>query len=281
MCREGKPAPVGKQLVDKEGLMSKRNGILLFTVLMILGLAGCGKKEEESTIGPAKETTSAPAPTPIDPTTVGEVTGKISFEGTRPKPQRINMDQDPTCERKNHGPVFAEDGAVNDDGTLSNAFVYVKAGAEKLTFAPPATTAVLDQNGCMYKPHVLGIMAGQILQIISSDDTTHNIHPVPQNNREWNMSQTPGAAPIQQKFMHPEIMIPIKCNQHAWMRAWLGVTSNPFFAVTGSDGTFALNGLPPGDYTIEAWTATFGTQEQKMTVGAKESKTVNFKFKSS
>jgi plastocyanin len=243
---------------------------------MILALAGCRKQETPTE--PANETVS-PAPTPIDPATVGEVTGKISFDGPKPPPQKIVMDDDPTCMQKHHGPVLAEDGAVNDNGTLSNVFVYVKAGAEKYTFAPPVEPVTLDQNGCMYKPHVLGIMAGQTLRISTSDDTTHNIHPIPVNNREWNMSQTPGSAPIEQKFVHPEIMIPVKCNQHPWMRAWIGVTSNPFFAVTGSGGKFTLKGLPAGDYTIEAWTAKFGTQDQNITVGAKESKTVDFTFK--
>ncbi len=259
--------------------MNKRKWIWPIGAVMILTLVGCAGKENKTTTGPAKETISAPPPTPIDPTTVGEVIGRISFEGVRPRPQRINMDQDPACLPKHRGPVIAEDGAVNDDGTLSNAFVYVRAGAEKYTFAPPAEPKILNQDGCMYKPHVLGLMTGQILKIVSSDDTTHNIHPMPQNNREWNMSQAPGAAPIEQKFMHPEIMIPVKCNQHPWMRAWIGVTSNPFFAVSGNDGTFAIKGLPPGDYTIEAWTANFGTQEQKVTVGAKQTKTVDFKFK--
>ncbi len=259
--------------------MTKRNWILLVTSLLAASLLGCGTRTNDSSTGAGKESISAPAAIPIDPATVGGIAGSVSFVGAKPAPQRINMEQDPTCEHKNPGPVFAEDGRVNDNGTLAGAFVYVKAGAEKYAFAPPATPAVLDQNGCMYKPHVLGIMTGQVLQIISSDDTTHNIHPMPQNNREWNMSQTPGAAPLLQKFMHPEIMIPIKCNQHNWMKAWLGVSSNPFFAVTGSDGTFTLQGLPPGDYTIAAWTATFGTQEQKVSIGAKESKSVNFVFK--
>ena len=178
---------------------------------------------------------------------MGEVTGKISFDGAKPKQQRIMMDQDPVCVQKHGGkPVFAEDGEVNDNGTLPNVFVYVKAGAEKYTFAPPADPVILDQDGCMYKPHVLGIMAGQTLKIVSSDATTHNIHPMPKDNREWNMSQAPGAAPIEQKFARPEIMVPVKCNQHPWMRAWIGVTSNPFFAVSGSDGTFTIKGLPPG-----------------------------------
>jgi plastocyanin/predicted small lipoprotein YifL len=260
--------------------MNNRKLIWLFTALMILALVGCGKKEETTTEAPP-ETTTAPPPTPIDQSTVGSVTGKISFEGAKPKQQRIMMDQDPVCVQKHNGPVVAEDGEVNGNGTVPNVFVYVKAGAEKYTFAPPADAVTLDQDGCMYKPHVLGLLAGQTLKIVSSDATTHNIHPMPKDNREWNMSQAPGAAPIEQKFARPEIMVPVKCNQHPWMRAWIGVTSNPFFAVSGSDGTFTIKGLPPGDYTIEAWTATFGTQDQTVTVGAKETKTVDFKFKAS
>ncbi len=252
--------------------MNRRLWILSF--ILAVSLAGCSKKAEEPESGPVKE-----SPTPIDPATIGEITGKIMFSGTPPKAQRINMDQDPTCQQKNPGPVYAEDGKVNPNGTLPNAFVYVKSGAEKYVFAPPAEPATLDQNGCMYKPHVLGIMAGQILRIVTSDDTTHNIHPMPQNNREWNMSQLPGAPPLEQIFKHPEIMIPIKCNQHPWMRAWLGVVANPFFAVTGSDGTYSLKGLPPGNYTIGAWTATFGTKEQTISLAAKEAKTLDFLFK--
>ncbi len=246
--------------------------------LMVMALVGCGKKAEQTTTGAGKEAISTPPPTPIDPATVGEVSGQVIFEGARPQPQRINMDQDPVCTEKHHGPVFAEDGAVNSNGTLPNVFVYVKAGAEKYTFAPPTESVTLDQVGCMYSPHVLGLMAGQVLEIASRDPTTHNIHPIPVNNREWNMAQTPGADVIKQKFMHPEIMIPVKCNQHPWMRAWIGVTSNPFFAVTGGDGAYTLKGLPPGDYTIGAWTATFGAEEQRVTLGAKETKTLNFKF---
>ena len=263
-------------------MMYKRNWIGFFTAaiaVIVVALAGCGNRQGDVTTETTKQTASGPPPRPVDPATVGAVTGTVSFDGTRPKPQSINMDQDPTCTEKHHGPVTAEDGAVNQNGTLPNVFVFVKTGAEKYAFAPPVDPVVLDQNGCMYKPHVVGLMAGQILKIISSDDTTHNVHPIPQNNREWNMSQKPGDAPLVQKFARPEIMIPVKCNQHPWMRAWIGVTSNPYFSVSGSDGSFILKGLPPGNYTIDAWTATFGTQEQKVTVGAKETKTLDFKFK--
>jgi hypothetical protein len=123
----------------------------------------------------------------------------------------------------------------------------------------------------------------QTVHIISSDATTHNIHPQPKDNREWNESQAPGAPALDKKFARAEVMIPVKCNQHPWMRAYIGVVKNPFFSVTGSDGTFTIKGLPPGDYTIGAWTVVGSpgpqTQGQKVTVGPKESKTVDFSFK--
>ncbi len=263
--------------------MNNRKWMWLFTGVMVLALVGCSKKEETET---TTEAPTTPAATPIDQSTVGEVTGKISFAGAKPKTARIMMDQDPVCVQKHAGQaVFAEDGEVNSNGTLPNVFVYVKSGAEKYTFAPPADPVELNQDGCMYKPHVLGIMAGQTLKIASMDPTTHNIHPMPKDNREWNMSQAPGAAPIEQKFARPEVMVPVKCNQHPWMRAWVGVTANPFFAVSGNDGTFTIKGLPPGDYTIEAWTVIGGgagqTQDQTVTVGPKETKNVDFNFKAS
>jgi uncharacterized protein (DUF2141 family) len=74
-------------------------------------------------------------------------------------------------------------------------------------------------------------------------------------------------------------MVPVKCQIHNWMRAYIGVVSNPFYAVTGDDGTFSLKGLPPGTYTIQVWQEKYGTQEQQITVGAKDSKTLDFTIK--
>ncbi len=261
--------------------MNKQKIFWLLAVVAIVLLVGCGGKKGEVSEQPAETPAEAP-PTPIDQATVATITGKVLFQGAKPKLKSIMMDQDPVCVQKHSAsPAHVEDGEVNSNGTLPNVFVYVKEGAEKYTFATPTEQVVLDQNGCMYKPHVLGIQVGQDLHIISSDPTTHNIHPMPTDNREWNESQAPGAAPLDKKFARPETMIPVKCNQHPWMRAYIGVMKSPFFAVTGSDGTFTIQGLPPGDYTIESWTATFGTQTQKVTVGPKESKTVDFTFKAS
>ena len=149
--------------------MNNPKSIWFLAAVMILALVGCNKKAATTNKSPSAAIT-APPPTPIDPATVGEVTGKISFVGARPKRQRIDMDQDPACLEKHGGkPVFAEDGEVNDDGTLANVFVYVKAGAEKFVFVPPPDPVVLTQDGCMYLPHVLGIMAGQTLRIVTTN----------------------------------------------------------------------------------------------------------------
>jgi hypothetical protein len=264
--------------------MKQRRISLFLLCAATLAFVSCGQKESTGPAEegpPAESSTPAAPPTPIDQATVATVSGTIKFDGAKPKLSKLMMDQDPVCVQKHSGAVMAEDGAVNDNGTLPNAFVYVKSGAAKYTFAPPTASAELDQDGCMYKPHVIGVQVGQTLSILTKDATTHNIHPMPKDNREWNISQAPNAAPLEQKFSREEIMIPVKCNQHPWMKSYIGVTKNPFFSVTGSDGKFNITGLPPGDYTIGVWTATFGTQEQKVTVGPKEAKTLDFTFKSS
>ena len=248
-------------------------------VLVVLALAGCSKKTSETSEEETSGATSAPAGVPVDASTVGEITGKIMFDGGHPKLAVIKMDQDPVCVSKHSAPVHVEDGEVNANNTVPNAFIYVKEGAEKYSFPTPADAVTLDQNGCMYKPHVFGVMAGQTLNIVSSDPTTHNIHPMPTDNQQWNESQPPGAAPLEKTFARQEVMIPVKCNQHPWMRAYIGVMKTSLYAVTGDDGTYTIKGVPPGDYTIEAWTATFGTQDQKVTVAPKATETRDFTFK--
>ena len=206
----------------------------------------------------------------------GEISGKIFFKGTPPKRGVLDMSSDPVCAGEHSQPVLAPDGEVNSNGTLPNVFLYIESVPGHFQTPPPAT---LDQVGCMYEPHVLGVMVGQELLIVSKDPTTHNVHFMSKINRAWNETQLPGAPPLVHKFSHPEIMIPVHCNHHPWMRAFLGVTSNPFFAVTGDEGTFSIKGLPAGEYTLHAWTATFGDQQQKIAVHSGETAEANFTFK--
>ena len=185
---------------------------------------------------------------------------------------------DPECTKMHPGGVNTEEAITGSDGTLRNVIVYVSDGLGDRTFEPPANPVVIEQKGCTYRPHVLTMQANQKIQIVNSDPTSHNIHPMPLNNREWNKSQPFGQPPIEATFAREEIAIPVNCNEHPWMHAYIAVFKHPFFVVTGKDGRFDLKNLPPGEYTISAWHEKFGTVEQKITVGPKEEKTVDFVF---
>ena len=236
-------------------------------------LTACGKKEEQSA-APSTAATPAPAATPIDPATAASVSGTVSFAGTAPKAAKIDMSQDPACKGSNTAETVAAAG-----GKLSNVFVYVKDGLGTRTFDVPKEPVTIDQSGCKYHPHVLGVMTGQTLKIVNSDPTTHNIHPTPAANREWNESQPPKATALEKTFAREEIMLPVKCNQHPWMKMYVNVVKSPFYAVTGPDGKFEIKGLPPGDYKLEFVQEKMGKQEQKVTLAAKDSKTVDATFK--
>jgi plastocyanin len=208
----------------------------------------------------------------------GEITGKVEYEGARPKLREIYMNRDPECMRENQGrTVYVQDGAVNGNGTLPNVFVYAKTGGSGQS-AVPRKPVVLDQQGCIFVPHVLGIMVGQTLKVLNSDFTMHNVHVTPKDNPQWNESQPPGAAPLYKKFGNPEIMIPVSCNEHPWMKAYIGVVKNPYYGVTGTTGRYTIKGIPAGEYTIEAWTATFGTQEKTVRVRPHATTTLDFTF---
>ena len=250
--------------------------VTLAVLIVAMFAVGCSKKSEttQETAAPAQN-----APTPINQSTVGAITGKISYTGAKPSPKVIHMETEPACMAANTGPVYTQEIEVNPNNTLKDAFVAVTDGLGNYSFTTPTTPVILDQKGCTYHPHVLGLMAGQELQVVNSDNTTHNIHPIPKDNPEWNTSMPPHAQPLDKKFNRPELMIPVKCNVHPWMKAYIGVMKNPYFSVTGSDGTFEIKGLPPGEYTLTAWQEKLGTQTMKVTVGPKETKTADFTFK--
>jgi len=209
----------------------------------------------------------------------GGISGTVHFQGKAPVQRPISMDKDPVCVSQQSGTVLPEDGRVNDNATLPNAFVYISKGTGNLSGHVPANSATLTQKGCMFEPHVLGIMVGQPLQVVTDDPTAHNIHvSATKGNRDWNVTQQPGTPSFTTRFSDPAIMVPVHCNIHPWMEAFIGVVTNPYYAVTGADGSFSIKNVPPGDYTLSVWTATFGTQERSVTVRAGESASVDFTF---
>jgi len=246
----------------------------------LLLLGGCGGSKTDTSEAPKTEApAAAPAAAPADDANAATITGKVAFTGDAPKMANISMDATPACARAHTSPQKSEMVMVNSNGTLKNAFIWVKAGLPDKQWPAPSTPVKLEQKGCMYQPHVIGVMTNQDIEIVNGDPTNHNIHPLPKDNREWNESQPPGAENKKKSFARQEVMIRVKCNIHPWMSAYIGVVSNPFFAVTGDDGTFTIKGLPPGTYTLEAWQEKYPPQDIQVTVGPKETKTADFSFK--
>lgn len=205
--------------------------------------------------------------------------GVVKFEGKTPKATPINMAADSSCAKQHPNPVLSQEVVMDAKGGLQNVVVFIADGLTEQNFEPPSQPVVLDQKGCMYQPHMLALQANQRMEVVNDDPTSHNIHPIPSNNREWNKSEPPGSK-AEETFPREELAIPVKCNIHPWMRGYIAVFKHPYFAVTGNDGSFDLRNLPPGTYTIKAWHEKLGTSTQKITVGANETKAIDFVFKS-
>ncbi len=243
-------------------------------------VAGACKKSETPAAGgaPAGQTAAAPTAFPVADADQATVNGRVAFTGTKPANPRIDMSEEPTCSAKHTGGVTGEAVMVNDNGTLRNVFVYVESGLPaSMTIPVPSEAVEIDQDGCMYKPHVFGIQVGQALNIKNSDGILHNIKATPTNQpalqhqpadqhddlAQLHRDRGPGAA---------------QCNVHSWMNGFVGVLPHPYFSVTGADGTFSLRRLPPGTYVIKAWQEHYPAQTQTVTVGAHETKDIVFTF---
>ena len=209
----------------------------------------------------------------------GTLTGRISFIGKPPQPRRIDGSADPVCEADNRE-LFTEDVIVKA-GKLANVFVYVQSGEalDWYVFDAPVPEVSLAHRGCQFAPRVLGMQIQQTLKIANEDATAHNTHFIPKNNSDWNQSQMQDTAPLEKKFATPEVLIPVRCNQHPWEKAYVAVLPHPFFAVTTQDGSYKISGLPPGQYTVVAWHERFGEQSAEISIGVMEKKNLDFTFK--
>lgn len=245
--------------------------VLCCALALLVACGGGGEGEGEDTAEAPAE--SAPA---VDTANAGGVKGVISYAGPDGDTP-IAMNADPTCLSLHTTPVDTGKYLVKD-GKLGNVFVYVKTGLEGKSFPVPTEKKVLDQHGCQYSPHVMGIQVGQALSIKNSDATLHNIHAMPKSNAEFNQGQPIQNMEFDKTFDKVELMVPFKCDVHPWMNAYLGVLDHPYYAVSIEDGTFSIDKLPAGTYTLEAWHEELGTATQQVTVAAGQTADVNFDF---
>ena len=235
-------------------------------------------------LGAAVACSAPPVSTPresgpaVDPAEAATITVTVRFEGTVPTAAMMRLDGDPKCVTEIGAGTRADESLVVQDGALQHAFVYIKDGIRGRAFPVPTEPVVLDQDKCRYTPRVLGVRVGQPLQIRNSDPLLHNVRSQAEINQPFNMSTPVEGMKFDHVFATREIMVPFKCDVHAWMTAFVGVVEHPYFATTAADGRVVLNNVPPGTYTIEAWHETLGTKSEQVAVAAKDSKDVSFTF---
>ncbi len=272
-------------------MMYKKTLTATLAVFAAVAVAACGGGSDAPAAGGSNAGSgagSAPASTSaagaIDPASItdpGTISGTINFGGDAPESQVLQMAADPFCVTAHAGSeTMTQRLVVNDNGTVRYVFVYVKGGLEGQTFTNPNGVVTLAQTNCMYDPHMIGVQTNQTVTIVNNDDTLHNVNaqPTASGNQGFNFAQPVKGMTNDQTFASAEVMVPLKCDVHPWMSAYVGVMPHPFFAVTADDGGFTIGGLPAGDYVIGAWHETLGEQEQSVTVAANGTAEVSFDF---
>ncbi len=252
-------------------------------MLAALAAGGCSKTPSDKP-APTPKKEQAPVPknvedrAPPSETLTGSIQGTVAFKGQVPGPTKIDMSTKPECAEAN--PTAVRHAVQTEDGGLAEVFVYVKEGLPKdKKYPSPSTPVKLDQEGCLYKPRVLGIQTGQTLTLVNSDPFMHNVNAQAKRG-SFNVAMVkPGTAT--KKFKKPEVMVPIECNVHPWMKAWIGVMAHPFFATTSPKGTFKIENIPAGDVVLEFWHPTLGTRSKKITVAGEKMQTVQVEFETS
>lgn len=208
------------------------------------------------------------------------ITGTVTFNGTPPPLKPLAMNADPACAKMHAKPVLNEMLVLGNGNTMGNIMVWVSKGLPAgKTYPAPKTPVTMDQKGCQYVPHVMGIMVGQPYRILNSDGIMHNVHTLPKVNKSFNSAMPANRKEATTSFDRPEDIFNIKCDVHPWMSAYIGVFTHPFYSVTRPDGKFTISGLDPGTYVITAWHERLGTQTATVTVAADETKTQDFTFK--
>lgn len=256
----------------------RQSYLLPVTIILSIFWLGCG--------GAAPTTAECPPPAGATLYAAngneGTINGQISFTGNY-QPAPLDMAADAACAKKS-APLVSEE-IVTREGKLQNVFLFIKEGQtadgkqiNDLAWPVPSAEVRVDQNGCVYAPHVVGVQAGQKVAFTNSDATVHNVNAQPNTNPKFNQTQAAGQAPIVKSFCQPEQAIRVKCNQHGWMTGWVNVVRHPFFAVSDAAGAFTIKGLPPGQYTLVAWHEKLGEKTLAVTVPPKGTTTADFTF---
>jgi len=249
------------------------------TLLVVAAMTACGGGDQSKSAKP-ESPSAAPDGKKVDSATAGSIAGRVVIDGDVPQNASIRMTSDPACASAHKDGTSQQATYAVKDGGLDNVFVYIKDGLDtKYVFQTPTEPVTIEQKGCEYVPHVLGVRVSQPIEIVNDDNTMHNVHGLPEANREFNYGQAMQGLKNTVTFTAPEVLIPLKCDVHSWMNAYVGVVNHPYFAVTADGGKFDLRSVPPGTYTVEAVHEKLGKQTQTVTLGDKDDKQITFTFK--
>ena len=256
-------------------VMTKLSALFVMVAVAVASPA-CTKREETPPApAAAPSAPAAPAAAAAAPATGnGIIKGVVKLQGTPPEAKLIKRDTDPYCARQQ---MKEEEVIVGPGGVLKNVLVRITRGLTG-SYDPPAASAMLNQDQCMYRPRVQAIMAGQSLLIKNGDQTQHNIHSYKGASTIFNMAQIPGQGAMEKKFTDAGDIIKFKCDVHPWMTGYVGIVNHPFFVVTGDDGAFSIGKVPPGTYTVEAWHERYGSKSSEITVAGDKPTELSFTF---
>ena len=256
--------------------MRKAISALLGLTGLVCVFSGCSKPQTHD--APVAETDTTLPEAHVDTASAATISGNVLFRGVRPVMPTIDFSSNPQCEREHKRPVSAETVVVNANGTLANTLVWVSSGLPPGRWPAPSALARMDQAGCIYKPHVLALMVGQDLEVLNSDSVNHNVHAEAALNPATNDMEPPRAESIHKRYTKQEVWFPLTCSVHPWMRAYVAVIAHPFFAVTGSDGSFSISGVPPGTYTLEAVHEKYGRKTLQVQLAVRGNEKVDFEY---
>lgn len=271
----------------------RRNALALVPLLALAALSACGgdpgdsggsgapradsRSGSTSSAPPPTVKVEAPAPEDAKPGAPGSVHGVVRFEGAPPKREPLAITASKGCEHGDSAPL--SEAVIVSGDKLLNCIVYVSKGVKEDAGGPaPSAPLELEQLGCIYRPHVAAARVGQKVVVHNADPTSHNVHVYAKRTTVPNRTQPAGGQDLEIVFDKAEMPVQVGCDIHPWMRAWLGVFDHPFFAVTGDDGAFRIEGLPPGHYTITAWHETLGKRTAELELPAGASAELDFAF---
>jgi plastocyanin len=209
----------------------------------------------------------------------GTIKGHVRLTGKLPGNPIIRMGMDPMCSKMNAGKrVIQQYFVATIDGSLANVFVRLKGNVPQTPI--PSQPVVIDQQACVYTPRVVGARVGQTVQVKNSDMLLHNVDASSGKNNGFNVAQPRAGLVYEFKPKNEEIMLHLKCDVHNWMNAYVGIVTNPYFAVSNTMGTFEIDRVPPGTYMLEAWHERFGLISKPVTVKAGAVASVDFDYAS-